>query len=189
MQCHRHSLAAGRGNNLYLASGKACVFKVFLSVNFDLQTAIWWSCLGGCSCNCFIKCIMKRMFTLKHPGCKNKCLLSEGNNAASLSSGIPWDECTQGISALPDSSPNSNHFSQPSNVIFFVPLERFLEFLSEIFQSPGDQGFSFRLGCGPKTLLPSSPQEISSGGTPAEPCSIDMLMSLKENFQKCWIYF
>lgn len=47
MQCHRHSLAAGRGNNLYLASGKVCVFKVFLSVNFDLQTTIWWSCFGG----------------------------------------------------------------------------------------------------------------------------------------------
>jgi len=39
-------------------------------------------------------------------------------------------------------------------------------------------------------LLPSSLQEIgTAGGTPAEPFSIYMLMSLDENFQKDCIYF
>lgn len=47
---------------------------------------------------------------------------SEENNATSLSSGILWDECTQGISALPNSFPKCNQFIQSSNVIFLCPL-------------------------------------------------------------------
>lgn len=159
MQCHRHSLAAGRGNNSYLASGKVCVFKVFLSVNFDLQTAIWWSCLGECSCsNSFIECIMKRMFTWKHARRKN-------NNAASLSSAIPWGECTLGISALPNSFPKCNQVSQSSNVIFTCPLRSWLspslKFFSLLVIKTFHLGWDMALKCSfPHHLRKSAPWGI-----------------------------
>lgn len=78
---------------------------------------------GECSCfNSFIKCVVKFRFILKHPRCKNECLCSEGNNAASLRLGIPWDECTQSISAPPNSFSKCNQFIQSSNVVSLYPL-------------------------------------------------------------------
>lgn len=99
---------------------------MFLSVHFDLQATIWWSCLGGAAAVTPLSNaswnlgLFKNVLNVKTSICCLGGIMQHPSaQAAQESLGMG---AHRGIFALPNSLPKWNQFMQSSDVIFLFPL-------------------------------------------------------------------